>query len=258
MKLGIISDIHEDVENLKKALILLERSACDSIACLGDIVGFCVHYNRYEHSRDAKECLRLVRENCRFTVAGNHDHYAVSKTPEYHGGFRFPENWYALDPEKKNQLSSGNVWLYEDEMQSNLDEEDREYLRSLPEYLRVNILGVRLLFSHFVLPDITGSSTTFPKNIKDLTQHFGFIEQQECQYGFCGHIHAEGMMLAYENRKHFIPVMKDSFGFYPYGMYRLKKRKQCIAVPAVALTERKSGVAVFDTKNFDFMTIPLI
>ncbi len=257
MKLGIISDIHEDVKNLKKAFDVLERSSCDDVVCLGDIVGFCIHYNRYAHNRDAKECLRLVKQNCKYIVVGNHDQFAAAKIPEYHGGFYFPDNWYLLTIEEKKQLSSGRAWLYDDELPSNLTEEDLMYIRSLPEFLKVNILGIRLLFSHFVIPDLTGSSTSFPKNIKDLSAHFDFIKYNECMIGFCGHIHAEGMMLAYENRKQVIPVMKDSFNFYSFGISRLKKKTQCIAVPAVALTERKSGVAIFDTKNFDFITLPL-
>ncbi len=40
MKLAIITDIHEDRVNLVKALRMIEKEACDEIACLGDIVGF--------------------------------------------------------------------------------------------------------------------------------------------------------------------------------------------------------------------------
>jgi predicted phosphodiesterase len=209
MKLGIISDIHEDVENLKKAFHVLEKNSCENIACLGDIVGFCVHYDRYSHNRDAKECLRLVKQNCNFIVVGNHDLFAAAKIPEYRGGFDFPHNWYSLSFKEKEQLSSGRVWLYHDELPSNLNEEDLAYIRSLPEFLKVNISEIRFMFSHFVLPDLTGSPTSFPKNIKSLSGHFEFMNQNECTISFCGHIHAEGMMLAYENKKHFTPMMQD-------------------------------------------------
>jgi len=257
MKLGIISDIHEDVENLKKALNVLEKSSCDEIVCLGDIIGFCVHYNRYAHNRDAKECLRLVKQNCKYVVIGNHDQFAAAKIPEYYGGFPFPDNWYSLTNEEKKRLSSGHVWLYDDELPSNLENEDLEYIRSLPEFLKVNIHGVTFMFSHFVIPDLTGSPSTFPKNSKDLSGHFEFMNRNECTIGFCGHIHSEGMMLAYENKKKFIPRMHDSFGSYSFSVSRLKKKLQCIAVPAIALTERKSGLAIFDTENFDFITVKL-
>lgn len=113
----------------------------------------------------------------------------------------FPDNWYSLSFKERKEKSSGSAWLYDDELPSNLIGDDLDYIRSLPEFLRVNILGVRLLFSHFVVPDLTGSSTTFPRNIKDLSQHFVFMMQNECPISFSGHIHAESMMLAYENRK---------------------------------------------------------
>ena len=38
MQLGFISDIHEDITSLQKALRLLEREKVDSIICLG---GYC-------------------------------------------------------------------------------------------------------------------------------------------------------------------------------------------------------------------------
>ncbi len=40
MLLGVISDIHEDIIALEKALTFLEKRNCDQIICLGDIVGY--------------------------------------------------------------------------------------------------------------------------------------------------------------------------------------------------------------------------
>ncbi|MFA4852504.1 MAG: metallophosphoesterase [Bacteroidales bacterium] len=257
MKLGIISDIHEDIENLKNAFNVLERNSCDEIICLGDIVGFCIHYNEYSHIRNAKECLKLIKQNCKYVIAGNHDHYAARKIPEYRGGFHFPENWYDISIDERKLLSSGKVWLYDDELSSNLEQDDIEYINTLPEFLKLEINGIRCMFSHFVFPDITGSLTSFPKNIKDLSSHFDFMKNAECLIGFFGHVHTKGMMLGFEKNKQIIPILQDSFNFYSFGFNKLKNKSQCIALPAVTLTERKSGVTVFDVKDFSITTIKL-
>jgi len=39
MKYAIISDIHANLEALKKAMIIIEEKHVDEIVCLGDVVG---------------------------------------------------------------------------------------------------------------------------------------------------------------------------------------------------------------------------
>ena len=45
MKIGIISDIHEDIKRLKEALAILHKQKCDQIVCLRDFVGYSVQYS---------------------------------------------------------------------------------------------------------------------------------------------------------------------------------------------------------------------
>ena len=52
MKLGIISDIHEDAERLIIALKALEKLNCDRIICLGDISGYDDRFYSYKYSRN--------------------------------------------------------------------------------------------------------------------------------------------------------------------------------------------------------------
>jgi predicted phosphodiesterase len=97
MRLGVVSDIHEDAERLAEALRILEKRNCDEIACLGDIVGFDVLVYRHLNSRNASRCLAMVRENCRHAVIGNHDLFAVRRLPAGNSLFTFPADWYAMD-----------------------------------------------------------------------------------------------------------------------------------------------------------------
>ena len=49
MKLGVVSDIHEDADNLRKALNILLAHKIDYIICLGDITGYSLEQNEIKH-----------------------------------------------------------------------------------------------------------------------------------------------------------------------------------------------------------------
>ena len=68
MKYAIITDIHEDIVNLKFAFQKIEKLGCDQVICLGDISGFCAPHYHYYDTRNATECLQLIREKCEIII----------------------------------------------------------------------------------------------------------------------------------------------------------------------------------------------
>jgi len=68
MKYAIISDIHANLEALKKAMTIIEEKHVDEIICLGDVVGYGANPN---------ECVDLVKRVCSTVVLGNHDEAAL-------------------------------------------------------------------------------------------------------------------------------------------------------------------------------------
>ena len=152
MKIGIISDIHEDSRSLETAIRILEKKNCDELVCLGDIVGFDVLYYRYLSKRDAARCVALIRDNCRYVVAGNHDFFAARRIPASNGMFPFPKDWYELDFRERERLGKGKVWLFEhQELSSLLNQKEKDFLESLPEHIVVEFDRQRILFSHSTL-----------------------------------------------------------------------------------------------------------
>ncbi len=71
MRIGIISDIHSNLEALEVVLRRLEAEKVDRIYCLGDIVGYGANPN---------ECTDLVRTLCHAAVIGNHDDALLGRT----------------------------------------------------------------------------------------------------------------------------------------------------------------------------------
>ena len=64
MRIAVISDIHGNLEALKKALKIISKKKVEKIICLGDIVGYGV---------DSKECYEILKsKNCDFII-GNHE-----------------------------------------------------------------------------------------------------------------------------------------------------------------------------------------
>ena len=62
MIIGVISDIHSNLEALKSVLDELE--GIDLILCIGDIVGYGPRPN---------ECIDITKEKCKYVIQGNHD-----------------------------------------------------------------------------------------------------------------------------------------------------------------------------------------
>jgi len=249
MKLGLISDIHEDIKRLKQALDVLKSRKCDRIVCLGDMVGYSVPYYGFLRSRNASEVIKLVRENCDIVVIGNHDLYAIKKTPEHQAGFEYPRNWYALDYGKRKLLSEEKVWLYEgNELSALLTKADKEYLDSLPEYIVDDFDGVKILFSHYAYPDLVGATKFEPQNPIDVDDHFAFMKKHGCVLGISGHDHKEGAMI-------FTP---DKVAEIPFGKTSIDRNIPIwVHIPGVVNGSYANGVAIFDTATFDLETVPL-
>ncbi|MBS3945103.1 MAG: metallophosphoesterase [Melioribacter sp.] len=248
MKIGFISDIHEDIVSLEKALSLLSDEKCDSVICLGDIVGFTLPFYRYIESRNAEECVRLVKENCIKVVAGNHDLYAIKKVPNYKSGFDYGDNWYNLDYEVRAGKSRNRIWLYEDnEIRSYLSDASKEFLNSLNEIEFIESGDVKILISHFCYPDFSGSAIFFPGEIFHLEKHFNFMNEQNCKLSISGHGHPEGIIM----------VTEDRFASLKFGFNRIAEGVQWIVVPCVARTTRENGVFILDTSNMEFHSLSL-
>lgn len=257
MKLGIITDIHEDITCLQKAFHIFEMEKCDNIACLGDIVGFCERYHDQVSTRGAGECIRLVRNNCKWVVAGNHDLNAAGKLPEFRGRFQYPGNWFNMTMDDRRKCSRQQVWIYDDEIPILLTGQEIEYIKSLPEYLVISEPEFKILLSHFNYPDITGSEMLFPRTVADVRGHLDFIRQQQCLFGITGHMHTEGLLVSNKKVDHCLSFLFQPYRYMPFGRYTICPDKRTINVPPVISVNGKSGVTIFDTGNMECSVIQI-
>ncbi len=69
MRIGIISDIHANLEALRSVWQLFDAEKVDDVWCLGDIVGYGANPN---------QCISEVRKRCSLILKGNHDDTAAT------------------------------------------------------------------------------------------------------------------------------------------------------------------------------------
>jgi len=157
MKIAIISDIHSNLEAFEAVLNNIKSKEIDKIICLGDIVGY---------GSSPNECIELIKKNGIQSIQGNHDLNAVTleKLEWFNENAREALKW-------TNKV---------------LTEENKKFLKELPETLEVKDQKNRLLAVHGSPKDHLYEylePTTDEDKIKDM------IEDQKADVIACGHTH---------------------------------------------------------------------
>ena len=247
MKIGIITDIHEDGIRLAQAIRQLEKQNCDILVCLGDMSGFDKRFYGYGYSRNLNYCLSVIRDNCRYVIPGNHDLFVLKKIPAWNHVFDFPDNWYMLPPERRQELSKGKVWNFEHDMPVSVDTSLLEWLNSLDEFFVLDEDGFRILFTHSLFPDPMGMLTRKPYRHSDFEPHLSILSEMNCDMGISGHMHPNGV---FRIRRR--DTVRGKFGHLEAGSDVLQ-----LVCPCIAESNQDNGFAILDTATRTVEAIPL-
>jgi predicted phosphodiesterase len=195
VRIGIISDIHEDILSLEGILRAIEKEKVDHVVCLGDILGYDdTHYPAVSRA-DGDECIRLVKEHCSIAVAGNHDLFAAGKTPVFTAGVKYPPHWHSQSRADRLKFLNGRLWEYGAwEETRRLSATSLDFLRQLPEFAIATYDGTTVHFSHFLYPDLSGSTTKLPQGVHDTWEHLSWMKKHKAMTGFAGHTHLPTML----------------------------------------------------------------
>lgn len=234
MKYAIISDIHEDINSLKSVFEKIKKKAVDKIVCLGDITGFSEFHHSHNQSKDANACIDLLKKSCDILVAGNHDLHSVNKLPAYLNRHR-----------QAGSTIPKNMWDYKEEVPAKLSPENIEFLKQLPEYYIETDGKDQILFSHFIYPDLTGSTIAIPEYKKDLKAHFNFMKRKNCLLSFVGHTHIDG----------FAESDGGYIRFSEFGHKRILNKRKIVFGPGVVKNARRSGYMLFDSKTLELSIV---
>ncbi|PKP00193.1 MAG: hypothetical protein CVU13_01395 [Bacteroidetes bacterium HGW-Bacteroidetes-8] len=246
MRIALISDIHEDIISLKRALKIIERERCDEIICLGDTLGYPYMRGGYEKSRDLSECINIIRKNCSTVLLGNHDLFHLKRLPEFYKGFEFPAQWFNLSQEEHTLISKNRVWNYSDDLPITLSEGEKEYLLSLQEHSTLDVNSKKILFSHSMYPNFTAYVCTSRHDTVRLREHFLYLAESGIEISICGHMHMEGLGVAYEPQNSLFSKLFPGFVYYSYGERIIRNQLSCITIPAVADNGQENGFAILN------------
>ncbi len=235
MRIGIITDIHEDVISLKKSLMIFENQSCDELICLGDIVGFDPNYHTHSDSRNASECIHIIKQNCKYIVAGNHDIYALDRHQ-----LEFDDKSKVVNYDKLSHNSNYDNLNYNDLPVRNFSVKDYEFIESLDTSLVVGFGGFIVSISHSVFPDLTGKSLIRQDNPWEFKSHFDYIKKNHCDFSIGGHLHPSGL----------IKSNNEEIQLLNFGVYNFDTNLCHYSFPNLVSTNGKSGIGIIDFNNF--------
>lgn len=128
MKIGIITDVHNNVVALEQVLQRLESENCDYIVCCGDIIGIGPY--------PEQTVQRMMKIPNLITVRGNHDGYLLDGIPD-----TFP-NDELMEPSETEY----HKWEH-----GQLSESSVEFLSKLPFEKDISCYNKKITILHYCM-----------------------------------------------------------------------------------------------------------
>lgn len=161
MKLGIITDIHNNHTALKVVVERFQQLGCDKIICCGDIIGIGPYPE--ETVKYMMQIPNLI------AVRGNHEKYLLDKMP----------NEYPNEEQMGFEEMKHHKWEH-----SLLSTKSVDFLRNLPYQVDVEYEGYSLCIMHYCM-DYEGYYINYKTNPseEDLKSMFADIKSDIILYG---------------------------------------------------------------------------
>lgn len=165
---AIISDIHANLAALEVVLEDIKQREITEIICLGDIIGY---------GPNPRECIDLVREHCKLSIMGNHDHAAL------------------YEPVNFNTPAERAAYWTRSMLESDPDEDARRERLNYIGRLPVRHVMDDVLLVH-ASPRRPMNEYLFPEDVftnpQKVLANFERLESKLC---FTGHTHQPGVFL---------------------------------------------------------------
>ena len=169
MKIGIISDVHSNIDALKEVFKRFNDEKVDKVICIGDVIGIGPY---------SEKCIQFLMNNKNMLlsfVKGNHENYLLNGIPKKN------HNEENAKPMTEEQIAN-QVWNH-----SILNSEQIEFIRNLQDKDFLEIEGKKTLIEHYPM-DENSKFKRFIKNPSREEINELFKEKQADVYLF-GHTH---------------------------------------------------------------------
>lgn len=161
MKLGVITDIHNNLTALRAVAEKLNQMECDKVICCGDIIGI---------GPCPEETVQYIMQIPNLiAVRGNHEKYLLEGMPS-----RYPNRENMGLEEMKHHKWEHNL----------LSAESVAYLKSLPYKINLTYEGFRISVMHYCM-DCDGHFINYHANpsADDLKKMFADVNSDIILYG---------------------------------------------------------------------------
>ena len=161
MKLGVITDIHNNLTALKIVVERLQQLECDKIICCGDIIGI------GPYPEETVQYMMQIPDL--IAVRGNHEKYLLDKMP----------NEYPNEEQMSIEEIEHHKWEH-----SLLSAKSVDFLRKLPYHVEVEYEGYCLSIMHYCM-DYEGHYINYKSNPSetDLKAMFSGVTADIILYG---------------------------------------------------------------------------
>lgn len=161
MKIGIITDIHNNLTALESVLAELENT-CDCIICSGDIIGIGPY--------PEETVQRMIQIKNLIAVRGNHERYLLEGMPK-----KYPNEEHMGIAEMKY-----HKWEHKQLSKSSV-----KFLKSLPYRIELEIEGKRIAVMHYAMNDENRyiKYRLFNPSEEDLVNTFNSVDADIIIYG---------------------------------------------------------------------------
>jgi len=181
MKIGVISDVHGNIQALNAVLKEFDREGVNQILCCGDLIGIGIHPDEVVQ--------RLMKRGQNFlAVLGNHEQYLIQGLPK-----QIHDDKRSMSREE----IANHKWNH-----SRISKESKEFLKTFKLTESITIEGKRIYVIHYPMKE----DGTFKTHIK----HPSFSENLELFRGVDADIYLYGHTHTYhanhEDDKWFINV----------------------------------------------------
>lgn len=132
MKIGIITDIHSNIQALNAVLNEFDKEKVDKIICCGDIIGIGIN------PEETVQTL-IKREDILISVAGNHEQYLLKG---------LPDNIHDDKRKLSNDEIENHKWNH-----SKLSKQSKEFLSKLESSKSIEIEGKKIYITHYPVKD---------------------------------------------------------------------------------------------------------
>lgn len=167
MKIGIISDIHSNIDALVETIKYMKTNNVEKIICLGDIIGIGPY---------PEKCIDYLKENDDYIlscVKGNHEKYVVNGITRHN--------------HKDSKPMDDKLVLMHEHNHKRISEKQKEYIKALKNKDVIMVNGKKILVEHYHI----GNDGQYKKFRKEptLEELKEIYDDEEADIYLFGHTH---------------------------------------------------------------------